>query len=91
MKLIIVEGNISAGKSTLCKALGKELNYHVLLEPVLENPFLAKYYGNPKKYALPMQIWLLKHRYKAFIEALTTLMSTDSDKAGVILDRSVSP
>jgi deoxyadenosine/deoxycytidine kinase len=55
-KLIIVEGNIGVGKSTLCKSLSERLNYVLFLEPTTENPFLEKYYKEPKKYALPLQV-----------------------------------
>lgn len=62
-RLIIVEGNISAGKSTLCRMLSDELNYALFLEPTVENPFLDRFYKEPRKFALPMQLWLLKQRY----------------------------
>ena len=50
-KLIIVEGNIAAGKSTLCKDLATILNYGLFIEPTDSNPYLEKYYKEPKKYA----------------------------------------
>ena len=43
-KLIIVEGNIAAGKSTLCKDLATILNYGLFIEPTDSNPYLEKYY-----------------------------------------------
>ena len=66
--------------------------------PQVENPFLEKYYGDPKKYALPMQLWLLKQRYITYVNALKYLheqqaaaAAGDGDCAcrGVILDRSI--
>mmetsp|Transcript_20431 Transcript_20431/g.48376 ORF Transcript_20431/g.48376 Transcript_20431/m.48376 type:complete len:342 (-) Transcript_20431:37-1062(-) len=88
-KVIIVEGNISAGKSTLCKALSHELNYVLYLEPTVENPFLEPYYKEPKKYALPMQLWLLKQRFITYVRALKYAMDPETDLKGVILDRSI--
>ena len=41
-KLLIVEGNIGIGKTTLCRRLAKELNYKLYLEPTVENPFLGE-------------------------------------------------
>ena len=38
--LIVVEGNISAGKSTLCRALADELGYELFLEPMITNPYI---------------------------------------------------
>jgi hypothetical protein len=42
--VVIVEGNIGAGKSTLCRQLAQELNYTIFLEPTVGNPYLEKYY-----------------------------------------------
>jgi hypothetical protein len=41
---LLRSGNISAGKSTLCRALADHLKYALYLEPTIENPFLVKYY-----------------------------------------------
>ena len=41
-KLLIVEGNIGVGKTTLARKLADELNYKLYLEPTVENPFLGK-------------------------------------------------
>lgn len=71
-RLIIVEGNISAGKSTLCRMLSDELNFALFLEPTIENPFLDKFYKEPRKFALPMQLWLLKQRYITYGAFLAT-------------------
>ncbi|KAF0852748.1 mitochondrial Complex I (CI) NADH:ubiquinone oxidoreductase subunit 42-kDa/NUDM/NDUFA10 [Andalucia godoyi] len=87
-KIIIIEGNISAGKSTLAKQLGSLLHYKVFYEPVVTNPFLEHFYGNPQKYALPMQLWFLKQRYETYLAALDMDLTSDGYN-GVILDRSV--
>ena len=41
-KLLIVEGNIGVGKTTLARKLACELNYKLYLEPTVENPFLGE-------------------------------------------------
>jgi len=84
--LIILEGNISAGKTSLSRDLGKLLGYHVFLEPTITNPYLEKFYADPPKYALTMQIWLLKQRFRTYISALKYAMEQGK---GVILDRSI--
>jgi deoxyadenosine/deoxycytidine kinase len=43
----------------------------------------------PKKYALPMQCWLLKQRFVTYVSALRAILSGDLTTPGVILDRSV--
>ncbi|EGG17957.1 deoxyguanosine kinase [Cavenderia fasciculata] len=69
--IIILEGNISAGKTYLCNKLGELLNYKVFLEPTTTNPFLEQFYKEPSKYALEMQLWLLNQRYHTYKAALT--------------------
>lgn len=44
-KLIIVEGNISAGKSTLAVGLSKITKSKLFLEPVQTNPYLKDFYA----------------------------------------------
>ena len=41
-KLLIVEGNIGVGKTTLAQKIASELNYKLFLEPAAENPFLGE-------------------------------------------------
>ena len=64
MRMIIIEGNIGAGKTTLTKKLAEKLNAKLYLEPVESNPYLEKYYRDPKIYAIPMQFYLMSSRYE---------------------------
>lgn len=86
-KIILVEGNISAGKSTLSRDLGFALGFKVFYEPVVTNPYLEQYYANPKEFALPMQLWLLKQRFETYSAALQ--YAAFHPGSGVLLDRSV--
>jgi deoxyadenosine/deoxycytidine kinase len=92
-KLIIVEGNIAAGKSTLCQDLATILNYGLFIEPTDDNPYLEKYYKEPKKYAFKMQIWFLRQRFTTYCQAIRFLIkgsdATGKKINGVILDRSI--
>jgi len=85
--VFIVEGNIGAGKTSLCLELGQQIkDAKVFLEPTVTNPYLEDFYRDPKKYALRMQIWLLHQRFKTYINALKFTLDTGKT---VILDRSV--
>ena len=42
-RLVVVEGNIGVGKSTLAKKLAAELRYNLYTEPTSENPYLGGY------------------------------------------------
>jgi deoxyadenosine/deoxycytidine kinase len=88
-------GNISAGKSTLCRELASELGYTLFLEPVVTNPYLELYYGDAVKYGLDMQLWLLRQRFIMYCRAIRALEETTTDAngatkvKGVVLDRSL--
>ena len=58
----------------------------------VENPFLEKFYGNPKRYAFPMQMWFLRQRFGTYLRAIEMLFNTQGGKPvrGIIMDRSVS-
>ena len=50
-RYIAVEGVIGVGKSSLTRLLTKEFDARPCFEPVVENPFLAKFYSDRKRYA----------------------------------------
>ncbi len=61
---IAIEGNIGAGKTTLSQLLAKHYNAKLVLEEFAENPFLTKFYENPKQYAFPLELFFLAERFK---------------------------
>jgi deoxyadenosine/deoxycytidine kinase len=61
---IAVEGNIGAGKTTLSQLLSQYYNAKLMLEEFSENPFLTKFYENPKQYAFPLELFFLAERFK---------------------------
>ncbi len=61
-RFIAVEGPIGVGKTSLTKRLGETFNYELLLEKAEENPFLERFYQNPKQHALSTQLFFLFQR-----------------------------
>ncbi len=61
---IAVEGVIGAGKTSLVRKLQAKLNARMILENHDENPFLARFYKNRKRYAFQTQMFFLISRYK---------------------------
>jgi deoxyguanosine kinase len=69
---ITIEGNIGAGKTTLAHLLAKHFNARLILEEFAENPFLSKFYENPKQYAFPVELFFMAERYKQLKELIYT-------------------
>ena len=63
-RFITIEGNIGAGKTTLAHLLAKRLNARLILEEFADNPFLPKFYENPKLYAFPLELFFMAERFK---------------------------
>lgn len=61
-RYIAVEGCIGVGKTTLARNIARLFNYDMLLEQAEENPFLARFYQDPKATALPTQLFFLFQR-----------------------------
>ena len=61
-KFIVIEGLIGVGKTTLCKILQRERDAQLILEPAEDNPFLASFYADPKRFAFPAQMFYLHSR-----------------------------
>jgi len=63
-RYLVVEGPIGAGKTSLARRLGERLGTELLLEQPAENPFLARFYQDMPRYALPTQLFFLFQRAK---------------------------
>ncbi|MGP1679719.1 MAG: deoxynucleoside kinase [Burkholderiales bacterium] len=59
---IVVEGPIGVGKTSLARRLAEHLNAGLLLEHPEHNPFLARFYQDMARYALPTQLFFLFQR-----------------------------
>lgn len=59
-----ISGLIGAGKTTLAEALAAKLGLPVYYEPVIDNVYLSDFYNDMKKYAFPLQVYLLNKRFK---------------------------
>ena len=62
LRYIAVEGPIGAGKTSLARRLADRLGAELLLEQPGDNPFLARFYQDMARYALPTQLFFLFQR-----------------------------
>ncbi len=70
---VVIEGNIGAGKTSLCKMISEELNAKAILEKFADNPFLPKFYKNRDRYSFQLELSFLAERYYQLNEELTSL------------------
>jgi len=72
-KFIVVEGPIGVGKTSLARRLCESLGAQPVFEQSAENPFLERFYRNPRAGALSTQLYFLLQR----AQQLATLAQAD--------------
>lgn len=70
-RFLAVEGNIGAGKTTLCKMLERDYPVRLILEQFTDNPFLPPFYDNPERYAFPVELFFMTERHKQLQDHLS--------------------
>ncbi len=80
--LIVVAGNIGAGKTSLTELIGSRLGYLAAFESVSDNPYLADFYANMRSWSFHLQVFFLGHRAQQYLDLA-------SDPRSAILDRSI--
>jgi deoxyadenosine/deoxycytidine kinase len=81
-RLILVAGNIGAGKTSLTERLGMRLNWRTAFESVADTPYLPDFYSDMKGWSFHLQVFFLGHRAEQYLELSKSPQST-------ILDRSI--
>lgn len=80
--LVVVAGNIGAGKTSLTERIGSRLGWWTGYESVTDNPYLPDFYGDMRAWSFHLQIFFLGHRAQQYLEAA-------QDARSAILDRSI--
>ena len=86
-RYLVVEGPIGAGKTSLAKRLGEHLGADLLLEQPADNPFLARFYQDMARYALPTQLFFLFQRAKQIEPLAQTDMFRSPTVSDFLLDK----
>ena len=80
--LVVVAGNIGAGKTSLTERIGAKLGWRADFESVADNPYLADFYADMHTWSFHLQIFFLGHRAEQYLDAAR-------DPRSAILDRSI--
>ncbi len=68
---VTLAGNIGAGKTSLTAALARRWGWDALFEPVVENPYLADFYQDMRRWGFHSQTFFLSRRlndYRGLLE-----------------------
>ena len=63
-RFLAIEGNIGAGKTSLCQQLAAEFDARLILEQFADNPFLADFYQDAARHAFTVELFFMAERYK---------------------------
>lgn len=81
-KLVLVAGNIGSGKTSLTERIGERLGWRTAYESVADNPYLADFYADMRKWSFHLQVFFLGHRAEQHLELW-------NDPRSAIIDRSI--
>ena len=81
-RMIVLAGNIGAGKTSLTERLGARLGWQTAFESVSDNPYLADFYNDMGAWAFHLQVFFLGHRAQQYLDLAASPQSA-------ILDRSI--
>jgi len=87
LRYIAVEGPIGSGKTSLARRLAARLGADLLLEQPAENPFLARFYQDMARYALPTQLFFLFQRMNQVRDLAQADLFKRATVADFILDK----
>ncbi len=76
-RYIAIEGPIGVGKTSLARRLAAELDGELVLEEAGANPFLERFYQDPRGGALPAQLFFMFQRVRQLEQLMQADMFSD--------------
>ena len=80
-RLVLVAGNIGAGKTSLTERLGSRLGWRTAYESVADNPYLPDFYADMKTWSFHLQVFFLGHRAEQYLDLADDPQSAISDRS----------
>lgn len=80
--IVVVAGNIGAGKTSLTERIGARLGWDTAYESVADNPYLADFYADMRTWSFHLQVFFLGRRAEQYLQ-------TVAGRRSAILDRSI--
>ncbi len=80
-RLILVAGNIGAGKTSLTERLGARLGWQTGYESVADNPYLPDFYADMRQWSFHLQVFFLGHRAEQHIKLAASPGSAIADRS----------
>ena len=63
-RYVAIAGNIGAGKSSLTQVLSEYFKWEAVYERVDDNPYLADFYNDMRRWSFNLQIFFLSSRFR---------------------------
>jgi deoxyadenosine/deoxycytidine kinase len=80
-RLVLVAGNIGAGKTSLTERIGARLGWQTSFESVADNPYLADFYADMRQWSFHLQVFFLGHRAEQHLALAHSPQSAISDRS----------
>jgi deoxyadenosine/deoxycytidine kinase len=80
-RIILVAGNIGAGKTSLTERIGARLGWRAGYESVADNPYLPDFYGDMQRWSFHLQVFFLGHRAQQHMEMFERPESAIADRS----------
>jgi len=80
-RFIAIAGNIGSGKTTLTQKLADHFSWEPHFEVVVENPYLADFYGDMNRWSMQLQVFFLSKRFQAHQQITASKSSGIQDRS----------
>ncbi len=77
---VAIAGNIGVGKTTVTRLVAERLGWKAFYEPVIDNPYLDKFYQDMERWSFHLQIFFLSKRFEAQKEISLSRQSCIQDR-----------